>query len=191
MSLDLLHVSCIRSSREETTLRTLAKWLVGLQNLTVFRVRTCNISHVGSHFPTILTIPTITNTHSVLQKLSNFPALPLLSLNCTLSKRSTNIAFTVDEATTHAEFISIVRVEAESYSNPPNTFWEVMKGPSLDECTSRQAQWNEIDPSSHWIYAKDAQTDEIVGAMNWNIHEKNPYASAGEGPPFYWWPESL
>lgn len=101
------------------------------------------------------------------------------------------MAFSIHETTTDEEFVAIVKVESEVYADPPNAFWEVMKGISLEECTSRQALWNQMDPTSHWIYAKDEKTGEVVGAMNWNIHEQNPFASGGEGPPIYWWPEGV
>jgi hypothetical protein len=101
------------------------------------------------------------------------------------------MTFTIHETTTEKDFIAIVAVENEAYSKPPNAFWEVMKGPSLDECTSRQALWNQMDSTSHWIYDKDENNGDVVGAMNWNIHEQNPFASGEEGPPIYWWPEGL
>jgi hypothetical protein len=48
-----------------------------------------------------------------------------------------------------------------------------------------------MDSTSHWIYDKDENNGDVVGAMNWNIHEQNPFASGEEGPPIYWWPEGL
>ena len=102
------------------------------------------------------------------------------------------MSFTVHELTNPStEFGPIIEVEAAAYSNPPSAFWKAMAGPmknnSLSEVTERQALWHSMDPTSRWIYAKDDETNEVVGAMNWNFHETDPFASGSEGPPIYWW----
>ncbi|OTB01477.1 hypothetical protein M426DRAFT_266209 [Hypoxylon sp. CI-4A] len=93
------------------------------------------------------------------------------------------------ELTTDDEFKSVVHVELEAYNDPFNGFWEMLKGSSEDELCARQLSWHRGDPSSHWLYVTDEDTGEVVAAMQWNIHDLNPYAT--EHPPLsaYWVPE--
>jgi hypothetical protein len=60
-----------------------------------------------------------------------------------------------------------------------------MKGKSLREVTERQALWDKMDPTNKWIYATDNETNEIVGAMNWNFYDTNPFQNGSSGPPVY------
>lgn len=95
------------------------------------------------------------------------------------------------ELSTDAEFRPIVAAEYEAYSKPFNGFWEILKGPSQEECAGRQLSWHKGDPTSHWLYVADTDTKEVVGAMQWNIHEANPYANGPPALPAYWWPEGM
>jgi hypothetical protein len=95
----------------------------------------------------------------------------------------------LNEVTTDAEFGPIVAAEHEAYSKPFNGFWEILKGPSQDECCARQLSWHKSDPTSHWLYVTDTDTKEVIGGMQWNIHETNPYANGPTTLPAYWWPE--
>ncbi|PQE05324.1 hypothetical protein CJF31_00008844 [Rutstroemia sp. NJR-2017a BVV2] len=92
----------------------------------------------------------------------------------------------------NAEFESIMAVANAGYSNPFNGLWEILKGPSMeqsvDECASRYALWHRSDPTSRWIYVSDT-SGKVLGAMQWNIHEKNPYEQGAPKLPAYWWPE--
>ncbi|KAI0179649.1 hypothetical protein GGR52DRAFT_207889 [Hypoxylon sp. FL1284] len=95
------------------------------------------------------------------------------------------------ELTTDDEFKGVVRVELEAYSKPFNGFWEMLKGTSEDELCARQLSWHRADPSSHWLYVTDEDSGDVVGAMQWNIYEENPYAT--EKPPLtaYWITDGL
>jgi hypothetical protein len=102
------------------------------------------------------------------------------------------MSFTLHEVSNDAEFESIMVVANAGYSNPFNGMWEILKGPSMeqsiDECASRYALWHRSDPTSHWVYVSDAGGN-VLGAMQWNIHKKNPYEQGATKLPAYWWPE--
>jgi len=100
------------------------------------------------------------------------------------------MTLTLHELTTDSEFPPIVAVEHEAFATPFNGFWEILKGPSQEECCARQLAWHKADPSSHWIYVKDGE--EVIAAMQWNIHRENIYAG-GVVPMMegYWWGEGI
>ncbi|KAF4628030.1 hypothetical protein G7Y89_g10120 [Cudoniella acicularis] len=97
--------------------------------------------------------------------------------------------FKLHELTDNSEFDLIVPAQDKAYNTPFNAFWEMLKGESLEDWDARQKLWHHHNPTSHWIYATDEKTGKAAGAMQWNIHEKNPYE---EGAPMLiadWWPE--
>lgn len=49
--------------------------------------------------------------------------------------------------------------------------------------------WHAHDPTSYWIYATDDDTGEVVGALGWNVYEKNPYEDGVPEIIPEWWPE--
>ncbi|PQE06803.1 hypothetical protein CJF30_00008681 [Rutstroemia sp. NJR-2017a BBW] len=102
------------------------------------------------------------------------------------------MSFTLHEVSNDAEFESIIAVANAGYSRPFNGLWEILKGPSIeqsvDECASRYALWHRSDPTSRWIYVSDT-SGKVLGGMQWNIHEKNPYEQGAPKLPAYWWPE--
>ncbi|KAF2656092.1 hypothetical protein K491DRAFT_628904 [Lophiostoma macrostomum CBS 122681] len=56
---------------------------------------------------------------------------------------------------------------------------------------SKERFWknHQADPSSHWYYVRDSETDLTVGCAQWELHLQNPFA---EGPPNLrapWWPD--
>lgn len=90
-----------------------------------------------------------------------------------------------------SEFSLIVPVQNRAYSMPFSGFWEILKGESLEEWDARQKLWHHHDPTSHWIYITEDKTGKVAGAMQWNIHDTNPY---GDGAPKLsadWWPEGM
>lgn len=91
-----------------------------------------------------------------------------------------------------SEFPGLVDALWRGYAEPFNGFWEILKGPSLEECAERYRTWHRADPTSHWLYVTDSETKKVVGAMQWNIFETNPYSN-GEAPSLaaYWWPEGM
>ena len=94
----------------------------------------------------------------------------------------------LSEVTNKSDFSSVVVVEHEAYSTPFNAFWEALKGPSIDECTSRQWAWHEGTKGSHWLQIKDSN-GHVVGGGQWVIYETNPFAE--QQPPLKadWWPD--
>lgn len=93
------------------------------------------------------------------------------------------------ELTTGDEFKLVVHVELEAYSEPFNGFWEMLKGSSEDELCARQLSWHRNDPSSHWLYVIDEDSGDVVGGMQWNIYNTNPYATEQSPLTAYWFPD--
>jgi len=57
--------------------------------------------------------------------------------------------------------------------------------------SSKNRNWKShiSDPSSHWFYVKDTESEQVLGGVQWKVHDTNPYP---KGPvPFKvdWWPE--
>jgi hypothetical protein len=96
------------------------------------------------------------------------------------------MALKVKEVTSDEVFPRLVATLHESYSKPYNGFWDIFKGRSGEECQTRFAQWHNSDPTSHWIYVEETETGQIIGATQWNIYEKNPYAEAKPPMAAYW-----
>jgi len=84
-----------------------------------------------------------------------------------------------------------VVAEYEGYAKPFNGFWEILKGPSQEETCARQLSWHKADPTGHWLYVVDTDTKEVVGGVQWNIHETNPYANGPPTLPAYRFPEGM
>ena len=74
----------------------------------------------------------------------------------------------------------------EAYQVPFNSFWEILKGESEAECTSRYWGWHSA-PGSHWIQVKDTDANEVLGVCEWIIHESIPYQNGNPIPPGDWW----
>ena len=93
------------------------------------------------------------------------------------------------EVSNEAEFADVVAVEHEAFSNPPNSFWFALRGPSIAECTARQWAEHTTDPKSHWLKVTDSDTQQIAGAAQWVIHETDPFATPVPAATADWWPE--
>lgn len=93
------------------------------------------------------------------------------------------------ELTTDEEFKLVVEVEHEAYCNPFNGFWEMLKGPSQEECYKRQLGWHKHDPSSRWVYVTDEETGKVIGGAEWNFYETNPYVAEQPTLTASWLPE--
>ncbi|KAL9106736.1 MAG: hypothetical protein Q9227_008306 [Pyrenula ochraceoflavens] len=87
----------------------------------------------------------------------------------------------LSEVTTDAEFHRVMTALFDAYSYPYDGFWEIYKGgPSFteQECISRFNSWRKADPTQHWVYVTDTDTDEVAGATQWNVHERSPFETA-------------
>src|ERR1700709_975366 len=93
------------------------------------------------------------------------------------------------ELSTDAEFRPIVTAEYEAYSKPFNSFWEILKGPSQEECAARQLAWHKGDPTSHWLYVADTDTREVVCGRPWSFANRDWCGFGPPALPAYWWPE--
>jgi len=96
--------------------------------------------------------------------------------------------FQLSEVKSQAELAEVVKVEHLAYEKPYNAFWEVLKGPSVEECAARQWAWHIGTPGSHWLKVTDG--DEVIGAAEWVIHEKSPFETAQPLITATWWPQS-
>ena len=90
------------------------------------------------------------------------------------------------EVTSDEVFPRLMATLHESYSKPYNGFWDIFKGKSEEECQTRFAQWHNSDPTSHWIYVEETETGQIIGATQWNVFEKTPYAELKPPMAAYW-----
>ncbi|EHK96426.1 Acyl-CoA N-acyltransferases (Nat) [Glarea lozoyensis ATCC 20868] len=70
------------------------------------------------------------------------------------------------------DFTPITTTEDLAYRSPYNTFYELLRGSSLADFTTRQAAAHVGDPSSFWCYVVDDATGVVAGAMGWNLHEE-------------------
>ncbi|KAG4034541.1 hypothetical protein MFRU_003g05000 [Monilinia fructicola] len=93
----------------------------------------------------------------------------------------------LSEVTNVAEFAELVKVEHRAYATPANTLWEVLKGPSIEECTERQWDWHTCTPNSHWLQVKEG--DKVISGAEWVIHETNPFSKPQPIVKGTWWPE--
>jgi hypothetical protein len=149
-------------------------------------VRTVVAVHSVPLFNAVFPILGPLHSNKSARKIQTYP----ISSNCRLPLINQTMHFTLHEVADEAEFPPIVAVEHESYSTPFNGFWEVLKGPSQEECAARQWSWHKLDPSSHWLYVTDDDAGgEVIAGLQWNIHEANPYANGPPVLPAYWWPE--
>lgn len=96
--------------------------------------------------------------------------------------------FEVSEVKSLEEFSLLVPVEWESYSTPHNAFWEVLKGPSIEECTQRQWVMHTADPNSHWLKITN-ETGTVIGGGQWVINQENPFKKPMPEIAATWWPE--
>lgn len=94
------------------------------------------------------------------------------------------------ELSHHSEFPALIDGLWRDYAEPFNAFWEILKGPSQEECAERYQAWHKADPTGHWLYVTDSDT-KVVDAMEWNIFETNPYSNGALSPPPYWWPQGM
>lgn len=95
----------------------------------------------------------------------------------------------LSEVTNVAEFAELVKVEHRAYATPANTLWEVLKGPSIEECTERQWAWHTCTPNSHWLLVKEG--DKVISGAEWVIHETNPFSKPQPIVKGTWWPEGM
>ena len=92
----------------------------------------------------------------------------------------------ISEVQSEAEFRTIGSLLQEAYEQPLNSFWEILKGETEAECTSRYWAWH-VALGSHWLQAKDTETGEVIGACEWIIHDSNPYENGNPIPTADWW----
>lgn len=100
------------------------------------------------------------------------------------------MSFTLHEVSKDdPDFSAIAPVADAGYIEPFNGMWEIWRGPSLEECTTRLALWHGHDPTSLWTYLTDNATGDIIGVMGWNLHKENPFANGVPSLTAYWMEE--
>jgi hypothetical protein len=79
----------------------------------------------------------------------------------------------VRSGTAH-DFTAIAVTEELAYTQPYNSFYEILRGDSIVDFAARQAAGHVADPTSFWCYVVDDETGIVAGAMGWNLHENCP-----------------
>ena len=106
------------------------------------------------------------------------------------------------EVTSDSEFNELIQCECESYSDPFNAFYLLMRPPcgslseareGFKELRDRQIAWHRHDTTSKWFKVVDTDIgDKVVGGANWNAFTENPYPEPLDHPmEASWWPEGL
>jgi len=106
------------------------------------------------------------------------------------------MGLTLHEIVSSEEFPATVDCERESFGTPFNAFDILYTPQGLDPTATRDAviknQWDSHTNNSvsHWLKVVDSETGIVVGAAQWYVHEKDPFA----GPEDHrvdaiWWPE--
>ncbi len=99
-----------------------------------------------------------------------------------------------------SEFNELVQCECESYEDPFNTFYLLLRPDrgcsprgrdGFKEFRDRQIAWHKNDPTSTWLKVVDTDIgDKIVGGACWNSFLENPYPQPIDHPlEATWWPE--
>jgi hypothetical protein len=107
--------------------------------------------------------------------------------------------FALKEATSKEEMDQIMEViwsaNYDPYEPFAQLFFPVLGYTFADRCAaiekSKNRFWEEHESqiSSHWFYVQDAETQQFVGCLQWEIEERNPFP---DGPPKLtapWWPD--
>jgi len=68
-------------------------------------------------------------------------------------------------------------------------FTSIHRKAALQESKERFWKQHTSDPSSHWLYAFDTVTGNIVGCAQWVISMANPFAKGVPKLEAPWWPE--
>ncbi|CAG8948726.1 hypothetical protein HYFRA_00001847 [Hymenoscyphus fraxineus] len=97
------------------------------------------------------------------------------------------MSFQLSEVKREAEFRDLVETEYLAYQKPYNAFWEVLKGPNVEECTQRQWSWHTGTKGSHWL--KVTENENVIGGAEWIVHEKAPFETPQPIIKADWWPE--
>ncbi|KAL9085087.1 MAG: hypothetical protein Q9159_004902 [Coniocarpon cinnabarinum] len=107
--------------------------------------------------------------------------------------------FEIKEVTTKDEFDKVTELEWTSYYNPYRSEWQflhpIFGTTALDRHNSLKYDTDRLwtshlqDASSHWIYALDTSTQEMVGATEWLFYRSNPFPKDWKSPVADWWPE--
>jgi hypothetical protein len=105
----------------------------------------------------------------------------------------------LEKVTNETDFDSLIRVQWQSFDNPPQPFFSIffpVLGPepnaraeSIRESTVRQIEWHRSDPTSYWQKIVDSETGEIAGGALWKICESNPFAGDEGHMVAEWYPE--
>lgn len=94
----------------------------------------------------------------------------------------------------------LVQCECESYSDPPNSVYILLRPERGNSDKARRGFKNlrdrnidehKNDPASTWLKVVDTDIgDKIVGAAQWKMFTENPYPKPVEHPmEASWWPE--
>ncbi|KAH7382570.1 hypothetical protein DE146DRAFT_740177 [Phaeosphaeria sp. MPI-PUGE-AT-0046c] len=107
--------------------------------------------------------------------------------------------YVVQEATTRKELDEILDVIWAANYTPYEPFVQLFfpvlgytrahREAAIAESKERFWSQHVADPSSHWYYAADSLTGEIVGCAQWVITEGNLFATGVPKLEAPWWPE--
>lgn len=105
----------------------------------------------------------------------------------------------LETVTDEGDINELTSRQCESFSNPPQPFFNVffpVPGPepnaraeSIRQFASRQIEWHRSDPNSYWQKIVDSDTGEIAGGALWLICESNPFEGHDEPMVADWYPE--
>ena len=101
-----------------------------------------------------------------------------------------------------SEFNELIQCECESYEDPFNSFYLLLRpdrGSSstgregFKELRDRQIAWHKEDPTSTWLKIVDTDIGgKVVGGACWNTFLENPYPQPLDHPmEATWWPEGM
>lgn len=99
-----------------------------------------------------------------------------------------------------SEFNELIQCECESYEDPFNAFYILLRPDrgcsskarqGFKELRDRQIAWYKDDPTSTWLKIVDTDIgDKVVGGALWNTFLENPYPCPADHPlEATWWPE--
>ena len=106
--------------------------------------------------------------------------------------------YSIEEVNSRNQLDSIVDViwaAMDGVDPSHQIFYPVFGSRSTDRDSavqsSKDRMWHdhENDPSSHWIFAMDNTSGEILGGCQWRIYTENPFPNGTPHIEAVWWPE--
>jgi hypothetical protein len=90
----------------------------------------------------------------------------------------------LEEVTSEKDFDQIWPVLFDAFEKPYNSFFQFfnpihgMREEAIQVSKGRHIQTWKNDPDCHWLKVTDTNTNEIIGAACWEVHEKTPEPSS-------------